>query len=785
MAAYDFSTLNDKDFEELARDLLSAELNKSFQSFTEGKDGGIDLRYATVKSENDIIVQAKHYLGTGYSGLKSKLKNEELQKVENMTPKVNRYILVTSVKLTPANKKELKELFKGYLQTTNDILGQDDLNGLLRKHGDVEKKYYKLWFSNTLVLEKIFQNAVSGRSSFIKEKIEKHIQLYVETKAFKEALNIIRDNKIVLITGIPGIGKSTLANMLTYHILGNDFELVYIDSELKDAEDLFDNSASKQLFYFDDFLGSNYIEIVNSKNSDSKIVNFIERISSSKNKYLILTTRSSILNQAKSYREKLNNANLDDLKYEIELKDYSNYDKAKILYNHLYFYDLGKKYISKIFENKNYWKIINHSNYNPRLIEFFSKKSNVKDIPAEDYVYFIMKNLNNPDKIWEHAIQNQLDDSDKYLLFTLLTFRGSVRKEYLEIAFNERISYEVHNNGYHRRPGVFEKSFKHLLDGFINHLINRDTNRSNVSFVNPSIGDYLISFFNLNNVEKWNLVNSLFYIEQFSFVFEYDLKKEGRNKINIKKEELESFIKKVDECQYSLYSFISQSPSNMSVLIISILCRFRNRESHLLIDEKIEQRLNSIVWSDVTESSSLVYDILPLFLSVEENSKLYNIIKDKWIDEILPTLLKYLNSFEHIEQVKNVSKKLGYDFFELYDSMGVEIDSSIKNIYLKQVEDIKENKLQNIYTEEEFQEIENDVWESYSTLYREILGVHRELPEDMVESLFADVDIEDIIRQNQEEEARADAYMDDYRFEDSPNENYMVDNLFSSIDKYL
>ncbi|WP_176221424.1 nSTAND3 domain-containing NTPase [Massilibacteroides vaginae] len=784
MTTYDFSTLNDKDFEELSRDLLNAELKLFFQSFTQGRDGGIDLRYATVKNENNIIVQAKHYLGTGYSGLKSKLKNEELPKVENMTPKVNRYILITSVKLTPLNKKELKRLFKGYIQTTNDILGQDDLNGLLVKHGHIEKKYHKLWFSNTLVLEKIFQNAISGRSSFIKEKIEKHIQLYVETKAFEKALNIIRNNKIVLITGIPGIGKSTLANMLTYHILGNDFELVYIDGELKEAEELFDNSASKQLFYFDDFLGSNYIEIVNSKNTDSKIVNFIERISSSKNKYLILTTRSSILNQAKSYREKLNNTNLDNLKYEIELKDYSDYDKAKILYNHLYFYDLEKEYISKIFEKKNYWKIIKHSNYNPRLIDFFSKKSNIKDVSTEDYVYFIMKNLNNPNKIWEHAIQNQLDDPDKYLLFTLLTFRGSVKKEHLEIAFKERISYEVNNNGYHRRQGAFEKSFKHLLDGFINHLISRDTNDSRISFVNPSIGDYLISFFNLNNIEKWDLINSLFYIEQFSFVFEYDLQKEGRNKINIKKEELERFIKKIDECQCSLYSFISQSPSNMSILIISVLCHFRNKESYILIDEKIESRLDSIIWADVTELYSLVHDILPLFLSVEEKSRLYDIIKKKWIDEILPTLLKSLNDIEQIEQVKELCVRLGYNLSELYaDDFHSQIDLSIKNIYLEQVKDIKENELLNVYSEEEFQGIENDVWESYTTLYREILGVHRELPENMTESLFADVDIEAIIQQNQEEEARAEAYMDDYRFDDSPSESYMIDNLFSSMDK--
>ena len=55
MANYDFSTLNDRDLEELTRDLLSKVLNVNFQSFKPGKDKGIDLRYSTVNDENEIV----------------------------------------------------------------------------------------------------------------------------------------------------------------------------------------------------------------------------------------------------------------------------------------------------------------------------------------------------------------------------------------------------------------------------------------------------------------------------------------------------------------------------------------------------------------------------------------------------------------------------------------------------------------------------------------------------------------------------------------------------------
>jgi hypothetical protein len=59
MNNYDFSTLHDKEFEELVRDLLNEEFNMDLQSFKSGKDKGIDLRYASKKNQNEVIVQVK------------------------------------------------------------------------------------------------------------------------------------------------------------------------------------------------------------------------------------------------------------------------------------------------------------------------------------------------------------------------------------------------------------------------------------------------------------------------------------------------------------------------------------------------------------------------------------------------------------------------------------------------------------------------------------------------------------------------------------------------------
>lgn len=171
MNQYNFSTINDKELEELVRDLLSQEFSIPFQSFKIGKDKGIDLRYSTSNDENSIIVQVKHYLKSGYNQLLRVLEKKEKPKIEYLNPA--RYILVTSIGLSPSDKEKIKKVLEPYILNTNDIFGCDDLNRLLMKFAEIEKRHFKLWFSNISIIQKIINNGIDGRSAFIEEKIKK------------------------------------------------------------------------------------------------------------------------------------------------------------------------------------------------------------------------------------------------------------------------------------------------------------------------------------------------------------------------------------------------------------------------------------------------------------------------------------------------------------------------------------------------------------------------------------------------------------------------------------
>ena len=113
---YTFETLSPNDFEILTRDLLQKELSLTLESFKSGRDNGIDLRYSQNK-ENDIIIQCKHYQGSTFNDLIKTMKRE-VEKIKELSPE--RYILVTSLPLTPKNKEKIIEICEPYITRNSE-----------------------------------------------------------------------------------------------------------------------------------------------------------------------------------------------------------------------------------------------------------------------------------------------------------------------------------------------------------------------------------------------------------------------------------------------------------------------------------------------------------------------------------------------------------------------------------------------------------------------------------------------------------------------------------------
>lgn len=510
MHNYDFEILQYNEFENLTRDLLQVEFGIYIESFKDGKDGGIDLRFGNVKGQK-CIVQVKKY--KTYSSLKSIL-SKEAKKVPNLQP--NRYILSTSAPLSPANKEEIKEIFKPYIQNAEDIFGKDDINNLLGKHPEIESQYYKLWLGSTEVLNEIVHKSIRNWSKFELATIQEEVKTYVSNESFNQALNILKEHHYVIISGIPGIGKTTLARMLVYYLLANQYdEFVCIEDNLHDAASIF-QEGKKQVFFFDDFLGSNVFDPI-EKDFENKLVSFISAIKREKGKMFIMTTREYILSQAKEYYEKFQIKNLETAKCIVDMESYTEYIKAQILYNHIAEAHLPDAYIEQLLRGNNYQKIISHKYFNPRIIETYIDNELWKNDSPEKFVPAFLHFFDKPTNVWKVAFE-KLSLIAQYSLLVLGTMGKEVMAEDWHEAF--RTFCQVNRDELHLEcsDAEWEKQLRILEDCFVAYSKTKQQ-KLLVRLYNPSVLGFIVEYVGKYKDLQRQLLEGSKYVEQLYSIF--------------------------------------------------------------------------------------------------------------------------------------------------------------------------------------------------------------------------------------------------------------------------
>lgn len=484
MQDYDFKSLNDKEFEVLCIDLIGMELGKRFERFKPGKDSGVDGRFFQASGQ-ELVIQCKHWVSTPIEQMIKNLHSKERLKVEKLSPE--KYILAVSYPLSRADKSAIKNALYPYITEDKDIFGREDLNDLLSKHKNIELRHYKLWISSTNVLQGMLNKAIFDRSSFaIKEALE-NSKTYALTSNHEKAVKKLEDLGVIIITGEPGIGKTTLAEQICLSYAAQEYQIIKISDEIKEAESVY-QIDEKQLFYFDDFLGRNYLEALTG-HEGSHIVNFIRRTSKDKKtKRFILTSRSTILNQGKILIDLLTNQNINKNEYELSASLLSEIDKAKILYNHIWHSNLSTEHIDQIYLNKRYRDIIKHPNFNPRLIRFTLEPERITHISPPGYWRYILDTLQNPIDVWDNPFNAQQDDFSRAITLIVALNNRPISETDLSESYFRFISMPENSNLRGRRD--FSTNIKNLTGSLLTRIITKD--KASLDLFNPSLGDYLL-----------------------------------------------------------------------------------------------------------------------------------------------------------------------------------------------------------------------------------------------------------------------------------------------------
>lgn len=291
MRNYNFyDTLSWNEFQSLACEVIAVREHLHLQTFSDGADGGVDGLW--FDELQNIVVQVKRY--KEFKTLYRQLKNSELPKVQRLRP--NRYILVVSLSLTKSQADQIYQLFDGYIQESQDLLAQNELNTLLAQpeYRHIEKEYVKLWFTGWEMMKTLLQPASHNRNTNAYRNALNAGQTFVQTRTYNQALAKLEAHHSLLISGEPGMGKTTLAYLLALSFLEDDGPsgFIWADS-LEDIDSQWEDGR-KQAFILDDFWGSNFYQ-ENKRKASRRLEDLILRLGQAPDKRLIITSREYIV----------------------------------------------------------------------------------------------------------------------------------------------------------------------------------------------------------------------------------------------------------------------------------------------------------------------------------------------------------------------------------------------------------------------------------------------------------------------------------------------------------
>ncbi|MEZ4942425.1 MAG: hypothetical protein R3D58_16245 [Saprospiraceae bacterium] len=175
------------------------------------------------------------------------------------------------------------------------------------------------------------------------------------------------------------------------------------------------SEGKKQVFLFDDFLGTNFLSKNIANNEDKKIIAFIEKVKKSQNKIIVFTTREYILNQAKIQYEIFNKSQFDIGKCILDLSKYNKQVRAQILYLYISV-EMPDEYIKSLIESSILLKVVDNKNYNPRIIETIIDKSIWEGTKPNKFPNAFEDFFNYPNSVWEHAYETKITTLSRYIL---------------------------------------------------------------------------------------------------------------------------------------------------------------------------------------------------------------------------------------------------------------------------------------------------------------------------------------------------------------------------------
>jgi hypothetical protein len=252
---------------------------------------------------------------------------------------------------------------------SKDIFDQNDFIKTIETCSDQDQQSIL-----NLLEENFSDNAIDNRFQY-QERIENHRAVFVPPAEYQDALTILKQRGLVVLSGPPHIGKTETAYALLDEVSQEKqfSNVIYMGA---DWDQLF--SSRRKAILIDDAFGSSTFDKRTLADRFDEIINL------AKNNYIVITSRQGILDEACKIN-RIGQGPISNLRVDLQEGSYDYTALNLILHNHINFAQKQKMDGQKIlldFQSKklldNQYKIVNtlHFPHNiERLVNFHAINS--------------------------------------------------------------------------------------------------------------------------------------------------------------------------------------------------------------------------------------------------------------------------------------------------------------------------------------------------------------------------------------------------------------------------
>jgi hypothetical protein len=507
--SYNLDSLGWMQFESLIQVLLKAELGLGLELWGGSADHGKDaycaheLNFPSRHTTNPgpFVFQVKFIAGANAAGAdfdsilmravkkEGELIKNRIEAAKWIRPK--QYVFITNAGLSVSHRKAITEELEPLLgDCTITTHGATDVCALLDLNIAAARSFPQILSLRNLfeLLDQVVKNEIVQRTDAVLREAEGLSGVFVPTKAFDDAWDVLEKHHFVVLEGPPEMGKTAIAWMIAAVMLAQKWQAVDCDK----PEDFFSAYAGDrdQVFIADDAFGTTEYDVNRGSEWGRQLHKVIPKLD--KRHWLIWTSRMHILQQALQEMSLQGSAAKfpDHKEVLVKANRIENNERAIMLYRHARAarLDEGAKSIVK----KHAKGIVDNQHFTPERIRRFVREA-LPDLQAqimsgdlgqEDLAAAVTEAIENPTERMRKSYR-QLDDEQRSVLVAMLDCERSPSIDDLEKA---RARFQVP-----RRP--IQEAISLLKEGFLQESAHPRTGMQTddrVDWIHPSYRDLVI-----------------------------------------------------------------------------------------------------------------------------------------------------------------------------------------------------------------------------------------------------------------------------------------------------